>query len=79
METKINKSGKIYKIKKGFCLIVKITNSDTNKKVRINDSEQNVKKVKEAFEHHGFQVKDYYDLNNYEVISLIDEQVNHEK
>ena len=47
--------------------------------MRINDSEENVKKVKEAFEHHGFQVKDYYDLNNYEVISLIDEQVNHEK
>ena len=79
METKFNKSGKIYKIKKGFCLIVNTTNSDTNEKVRINGSKQNVKKIKETFEHYGFQVNDYYNFNNYGVISLIDEQVNHEK
>ena len=35
--------------------------------------------VKEAFEYDWFEVNNYCDLNDYEIIKLIDKQVNHEK
>ena len=38
-----------------------------------------LKLIKEAFEYHEFQVKDYCDLIDYEMINLIDKQVNNEK
>ena len=70
---------KIYKITKGFCLIINIINFDGNEKLRRNGSEENVKLIKEAFEYNSFEVNDHCDLNDYQMIKLIDEQVNHEK
>ena len=79
IENEINEIEKIYKITKGFCLIINIINFDRNEELRRNGSEQNVELIKEAFEYHGFHVNDYCDLNDDEMINLINEQVNHEK
>ena len=70
---------KIYKITRGFCMIINIINFDEREDLKRNDSEENVKLVKEGFEHVGFEVNDYCDLNDYEIINLIDEKVNDEK
>ena len=40
---------------------------------------KNVKLIREAFEHHRFEVNDYCDLNDDQIINLIGEQVKHEK
>ena len=77
MENHLNEN--IYKIQKGFCLIINIINFDGNEDAKRNGSEKNVELIKEAFEYHGFQVNDYCDLNNNQVLDLIDEQVNNKK
>ena len=79
IQNQINNHKEIYKVTKGFCLIINIINFDGNEELRRDGSEENVKLVKEAFEYHGFQVKDYCDLNHDQIINLIDEKVNHEK
>ena len=79
MENEINKIEQIYKITKGFCLIINIINFDGNEELKREGSEENVKLIKEAFKYHQFEVNDYCDLNDYQIINLIDEQVNHEK
>ena len=79
IENQINNHKEIYKVTKGFCLIINIINFDGNEEMRRDGSEENVKLIKKAFEHHGFQVNDYCDLNHDEMINLIDEQVNNEK
>ena len=67
---------KIYQIKKGFCLIINIINFDERKDLKRNGSEKSVRLIKEAFKYHGFKVKNYDDLNDYEILNLIDKQVN---
>ena len=69
----------IYKITKGFCLIINIINFDGNEKIRRDGSEEDVKLIREAFECHGFEVEDYYDLNDDQIINSIKELVNNEK
>ena len=79
IENQINNHKEIYKVTNGFCLIINIINFDGNEELRRNGSEENVKLIKKAFEYHGFQVNDYCDLNDDQMINLINEQVNHEK
>ena len=77
MQNQIIESEKIYKIKGGFCLIINIINFDEREDLKRNGSEDNVKLIKKAF--HRFEVEDYYDLEDDQVIRLIDEKVDNEK
>ena len=79
IENPINQIEQIYKITKGFCLIINIINFDGNEELRRNGSEENVKLIKKAFKYQRFQVDHYCDLNDYQMINLINEKVNHEK
>ena len=78
METKYEFE-KNYKIKNGLCLIINMINFDEREDLRRDGSEENAKLVKEAFEHVGFEVYEYCDLNDYQIISLIDEEVDNQK
>ena len=46
----------IYKITKGFCLIINIINFDDEEDMRRNVSEYNVKLIRKAFQYHRFKV-----------------------
>ena len=75
---KIKFDNVIYKIIKGFCLIINIIDFDGQEKLRRDGSEENVKLIREAFEYHGFEVENHCNLNDEQIIKLINEKVNNE-
>ena len=77
-KNKIKFDDVIYKIIKGFCLIINIIDFDDRENLKRDGSEENVKLVREAFEYHGFEVESHRNLNNKQIIKLINEKVNNE-
>ena len=79
MEGRNSEFEKVYQIKNGLCLIINIINFDERKYMKRIYSEKTVKLVREAFKYVGFDVIEYSDLNNYELLKTIESQINKEE